>query len=134
MVLPAISTAILWTTFFAIANGFTFKDMLEYQVDYWNTHRETEERIRYDRPQIKVAYGLLTFFLTLFVGECISVFQIGLLFSVAIALITVIPTAILIWVQLGEMLKLLVAGGSQAIDIDTYEFGQQLRAETQAQD
>lgn len=131
MVIPAISTAILFTTFFAIATGFIFKDMLEYQVEYWNLNWKTVPKIRYDQPQAKIAYLLLTVFLTLFVWECLSVFRIGLLFSGGIALLTVLPTALLIWVQLGSMLELLVQGGSQAIDIDSYEFGQELRAETQ---
>lgn len=121
--LPAISTAIILTTFFAIAFGFIFKDMLEYQVARWDTFRETQAAIEYKTPNLVAAYLGLTVFLTLFVGECLSVFQIGLLFSVVLALVVVIPTALLVWVQLGEMLKLLVAGGSQAIDIDSYYAG-----------
>ncbi|MGB0563531.1 MAG: hypothetical protein ACPGVO_17260, partial [Spirulinaceae cyanobacterium] len=126
MVIPAISTAILFTTFFAIATGFIFKDMLEYQVEYWHQNRQTIPAIRYDQPQAKIAYLLLTLFLTLFVGECLSVFQIGSLVAAGLAVLVVIPTALLVWVQLGSMLELLVQGGSQAIDIDSYEFGQAL--------
>ncbi|NEO85705.1 MAG: hypothetical protein F6J87_15855 [Spirulina sp. SIO3F2] len=134
MAIPAISTAILFTTFFAIATGFIFKDMLEYQVHYWHENRQTEPRIRYDQPQVKVAYLLLTFFLTLFMGECLSVFRIGLLFAGGISVAMVLPTAFLVWVQLGSMLELLVKGGSQAIDIDSYEFGQALRTEASTQE
>jgi hypothetical protein len=118
MVLPAISAAIMITTFFAIATGFIFKDVLEYQVDYWYAHRDTQDYINYKTPSGTLAYILMTIFLTLFMGECLSVFKIGPLFSWGIAVITVIPTTVLIWLQLGSMLELLVRGGSAAIDLD----------------
>ncbi|MEA5470907.1 hypothetical protein [Spirulina sp. 06S082] len=118
--LPAISSAILLTTFFAIAFGFVFKDMLEYQVDFWAKNRQTQDIINYKKPQMLVAYLGLTFFLTFFVGECLSVFKIGYLFAGGIALFVVLPTALLMWVQLGSMLELLSRGGSEAISIDTY--------------
>ncbi|WP_072619234.1 hypothetical protein [Spirulina major] len=118
MVLPALSAAIMITTFFAIATGFIFKDVLEYQVDYWYANRETQDRINYRTASGTLAYILMTIFLTLFMGECLSVFQIGALFAWGIAVITVIPTTVLIWLQLGSMLELLVRGGSAAIDLD----------------
>lgn len=121
MVLPAISSAIMITTFFAIATGFIFKDSLEYQVDYWYAHRQTQDHINYKTPSGTLAYLLMTIFLTLFMGECLSVFKIGLLFASGIAVLVVIPTAVLIWLQLGSMLTLLVSGGSAAIDIDAFE-------------
>ncbi|MEM9543206.1 MAG: hypothetical protein AAGA60_27420 [Cyanobacteria bacterium P01_E01_bin.42] len=118
--LPAISTAILLTTFFAIALGFVFKDMLEYQVDFWAKNRKTQTKIDYKKPQLFIAYLGLTLFLTLFVGECLSVFKIGYLFASGLAVVVVLPTALLMWVQLGSMLELLSHGGSQAISIDAY--------------
>jgi hypothetical protein len=118
--LPVISTIILLTTFFAIAFGFVFKDMLEYQVDFWAKNRQTQAKIDYKKPQMLVAYLGLTFFLTFFLGECLSVFKIGYLFAGGIALFVVLPTALLMWLQLGSMLELLSRGGSEAISIDTY--------------
>lgn len=118
--LPAISTTILLTTFFAIALGFVFKDMLEYQVDFWAKNRKTQTKIDYKKPQLFIAYLGLTLCLTLFVGECLSVFKIGYLFASGLALIVVLPTALLMWVQLGSMLDLLSRGGSEAISIDAY--------------
>lgn len=118
--LPVISTIILLTTFFAIAFGFVFKDMLEYQVDFWAKNRQTQSKIDYKKPQMLVAYLGLTFFLTFFLGECLSVFKIGYLFAGGIALFVVLPTALLMWLQLGSMLELLSRGGSEAISIDTY--------------
>ncbi|MDB9312931.1 hypothetical protein PN462_07450 [Spirulina sp. CS-785/01] len=127
LVLPAISTAILITTFFAIALGFIFKDMLEYQVARWDAYRDTQDTIEYKNPHLIAAYLGLTVFLTLFVGECLSVFEIGRLLSAVLAVVVVIPTSLLIWFQLGEMLKLLVSGGSEAIDIDSYWAGQEVK-------
>jgi len=36
---PPVYTLIMVTNFFAIAFGFIFKDMLEYQVAQWDTNR-----------------------------------------------------------------------------------------------
>ncbi len=116
--LPLISTFIMIVTFLAIANGFIFKDSLEYQVDRWNRCRETQARIEYRRPHLIVAYLSLNFFLFCFVAACLSVFKIGYEVAIALGAVVVFPLALLIWVQLGSMLTLLVQGGSQAIDID----------------
>lgn len=107
-------------TFLAIANGFIFKDGLEYQVDRWDRNRQTQAKIEYRRPHLIFAYIWLSFFLFCFVAACLSVFKIGLLLSVLLGAVVVFPMAILIWIQLGAMLALLAKGGSKAIDIDSY--------------
>lgn len=118
--LPFISTFIAIVTFLAIANGFIFKDSLEYQVERWNRNRATQTAIEYQRPHLIFAYLCLTFFLFCFVAACLSVFQIGYLLAIGLGAAVVLPLALLIWVQLGSMLALLVKGGSRAIDIDTF--------------
>lgn len=121
---PPVYTLIMVTNFFAIAFGFIFKDMLEYQVAQWDTNRLSQEQIDYKTPNIKIAYLGLCVSLVVFMGASFSVF--GLVSSLAymIAALVVLPTALLVWVQLGSMLSLLVSGGSEAVDIDSYGAGQ----------
>lgn len=114
---PPVFTLIMVSTFFAIAFGFIFKDMLEYEVAKWGITRESDQ-IRYNIPRIIIAYAGLTVFTLICMGASLSIFGLGKL-AYAVAAIVVLPTALLVWVQLGSMLKLMMMGGSAAIDIDS---------------
>ncbi|MGL5508040.1 MAG: hypothetical protein ACRC2J_04830 [Microcoleaceae cyanobacterium] len=115
--------------FFAIAFGFIFKDMLEYQVAYWQQNRQTVKTIRYNKENIIVAYSAMTFFAWIVMGAVLANFGLGQTFGYSLSAITVFPTTLFIWVQLGSMLKLLVTNGSEALVIDQYmpgdNFGKQ---------
>lgn len=117
--------------FFAIAFGFIFKDMLEYQVAYWQQNRQTVKAIRYNKENIIVAYVAMTFFAWVVVGAVLANFGLGQTFGYSLSAITVLPTTLFIWVQLGSMLKLLVDNGSEALVIDQYmpgdNFGKQAK-------
>lgn len=121
---PPVYTLIMVTNFFAIAFGFIFKDMLEYQVGQWNTNRQSQERINYSTPNIIVAYLGLCLSLLAFVAASLWVFCAIELIAFGLAAIVVIPTALLVWLQLGSMLALLAKGGSEAMDIDSYGSGE----------
>jgi len=121
---PPVYSLIMVTNFFAIAFGFIFKDMLEYQVAQWDTNRLSQERIDYKTPNIKIAYSGLCISLIVFMGASLSVFGLVSWLAYIFAAIIVLPTALLVWVQLGSMLSLLVSGGSEAVDIDSYGAGQ----------
>ncbi|MEC4986538.1 MAG: hypothetical protein SAJ37_16720 [Oscillatoria sp. PMC 1068.18] len=121
---PWLLRTIAVSCFFAIANGLIFKDMLEYQVTQWYTNRKQQDRIFYQKPGIVFTYVNITTFLFIFVGASLSVFGFFDLLAYSTAAVVVFPTALLIWLQLGSMLKLLVSGGSEAIDIDSYGAGQ----------
>lgn len=121
---PPVYTLIMVTNFFAIAFGFIFKDMLEYQVGQWNTNRKSQQRINYSTPNIIVAYLGLCLSLLIFVAASLWVFCAIELIAFSLAAIVVIPTALLVWLQLGSMLALLAKGGSEAMDIDSYGSGE----------
>lgn len=120
---PPVYTVIMVSNFFAIMFGIIFKDMLEYQTAYWNANRSTQTTIRYQTPQAVIAYLGLTVFVTIFMGASMSVFGLVWWFAGTIATVVVVPTALLVWLQLGSMLSLLVQGGSEAVDIDSYGAG-----------
>lgn len=121
---PPVYSVIMVSNFFAIAFGFIFKDMLEYQVAQWDANRQSQGQIHYKTPSSIVAYLGLTLCLTVFMGAGFSVFGLVPLLAYGMAAVVVLPTALLIWVQLGSMLALLVQGGSEAVDIDSYGAGQ----------
>lgn len=121
---PPVYTLIMVSNFFAIAFGFIFKDMLEYQVSKWNINRLTQTQINYKKPSILVAYLGLSITLFIFAGASLSVFCQIYWIAYGLGAIAVFPVALLIWVQLGSMLALLVEGGSEAVDIDSYGAGE----------
>lgn len=121
---PPVYTLIMVSNFVAIAFGFIFKDMLEYQVGKWNINRLTQAQINYKTPGILVAYLGLSISLFIFSGASLSVFCQIYWIAYGLGAIAVFPVALLIWVQLGSMLALLVEGGSQAVDIDSYGAGE----------
>ncbi|MGF1499933.1 MAG: hypothetical protein ACFB8W_24365 [Elainellaceae cyanobacterium] len=120
---PPVYTLIMVSTFLAVTWGIIFKDMLEYQVNRWNAERQTQSDINYRTPNIIVAYLGVTLFVTVTMGASLSVFGLPDWFAYLVGAIVVVPTAILVWLQLGSMLKLLVIGGSEAMDIDSYGAG-----------
>ncbi len=113
-------TIVLISTFLAIMLGIICKDMLEYQVNTWYANRQTQDRIHYQTTQSRIAYALLTLFTYLSMGSSLSVLGFFNLLAYGVGFVVVVPTALLLWFQLGSMLELMVRGGSAAINIDAY--------------
>lgn len=122
--LKPIYTVVIASTLLAITWGIIFKDMLEYQVQQWYINRESQPTVNYQKPNILVTYIGLSIFVLVCMGSSFSVFGFSYGFALALASIVVVPTAILVWLQLGSMLQLLVSGGSEAMDIDSYGAGE----------
>jgi len=120
---PFYSAAIV-STIFAVLWGIIFKDMLEHEVNGWYANRETQPTVEYRKPRLVVVYTVMTLLVSVSVGSTLATFGFSLLAAAGFALVIVIPTALLIWFQLGSMFALLVFGGSEAIDIDSYGAGQ----------
>ncbi len=117
---PPIYSAIAVTNFFAVIFGLIFKDMLEYQVNRWQANRDTQPTVEYQTPGIVITYLLTCLFTILFLTACFMVIGINVSTALAIAGILTAATAALIWFQLGSLLTELVAGGSAALDIDSF--------------
>lgn len=116
---PHSTQFVLVMLFFALAFGQIFKNMLEYQVDRWYENRRTQPTVEYKKPQMRLAYLGLAVFTFLCMGESLKVLGFYTLLAYGVSAITVIPTAIFIWVQMGSMFALMVKGGSAAIDIES---------------
>lgn len=117
---PPIYSAIALFSFFAVIFGIIFKDKLEYQVAFWQLNRDSQAQIHYRTPGVILTYSLCCLFTFGFVAACLHVFGLSLTLAGLVGGILVLFTAGLVWWRLGSLLELLVAGGSQAIDINSY--------------
>ena len=117
LVITPLYLTIILSTFFSIIFGIIFKDMLEYQVSLWTL--STKARINYKTPNIIIAYCATTLLVLLCVGSSLTVFLQLYGLAAIISVIVVLPTALLIWVQLGSMLNLWSVKGLEAVDLET---------------
>ncbi len=131
-VLKPVYVIVVASTLLAVAWGLIFKDMLEYQVNSWYANRTSQTSVYYQKPIIVFTYAVLTLFVTVCVASSLTVFGFSILSASIISGVIVLPTAALIWFQLGSMLELLVFGGSEAVDIDSYGAGRKFDSQAQA--
>jgi len=122
LVVSPIYIVVVTSTVLAVLWGIIFKDMLEYQVAVWNNSSQRSTSITYKTPNLIIAYLGMILFVTLSVSSSLAVFFPVYWIAGLMGLIVVIPTALLIWVQLGSMLNLLAIKGYESIDIDTLFF------------
>ena len=123
-VIPPIYSLIVATTVFAIMFGIIFKDMLEYQVALWTENPDTKSKINYKTSNIVVAYSLTSLFVLFSVALSLTVFLQIFELAAIIAVFVVIPTALLMWFQLGSMLQLWSDKGIEAVDLDFFAVNQ----------
>lgn len=124
LMIAPIYTLIVATTVFAVLFGVIFKDMLEYQVRLWTANPESQGKINYNNGNIIVAYCGTTLFVFFSVALSLTVFLQLFWLSAIIGFVVVIPTALLMWVQLGSMLQLWGTNGIEAVDIDFFALNQ----------
>lgn len=118
-VVSPIYIVVVASTVLAVLWGIIFKDMLEYRVSLWSDSSQPTTSINYKTPNLIIAYLGMTLLILVSVSSSLAVF-IGVYWIAGVmGLLVVIPTALLIWFQLGSMLNLLATKGYGAIDIDT---------------
>ncbi|MCG5059862.1 MAG: hypothetical protein KA714_18225 [Limnoraphis sp. WC205] len=124
LMIAPIYSLIVATTVFGVLFGVIFKDMLEYQVRLWTANPESQGKINYNNGNIIVAYCGTTLFVFFSVALSLTVFLQLFWLSAIIGFVVVIPTALLMWVQLGSMLQLWGTNGIEAVDIDFFALNQ----------
>ncbi|MGC9528073.1 MAG: hypothetical protein ACP5D7_21260 [Limnospira sp.] len=128
LVVQPIYIAIIASTLFAIIFGLIFKDMLEYQVAVWKEDLN-RTKITYKTPNLTVAYLAMSLCVWVSVSTSLAVFFEVNWFSAIAGALVVIPTALLIWFQLGSMFSLWENKGDEAIDLDRFFAGDRERIE-----
>ncbi|MGC9503259.1 hypothetical protein [Baaleninema sp.] len=114
---PPEYTVIILSCTFAILCGIIFKDILEYQFARWNAEGQPPQ-LNYKTPHLTVAYVLTCLFTLAFVGASLSVFGIFTQLAYILAAVVVVPTGLLVWLQLSSMLALVAKEGIRSIVID----------------
>ncbi|MGF1493337.1 MAG: hypothetical protein ACFBSC_12960 [Microcoleaceae cyanobacterium] len=114
--LSPIYAIVVCSTTFAVIFGLIFKDMLEYSVDRWR--RRPETTLHYKTRDLTLAYTATTIFTAISVASSMTVFIPIPQLMMLVGVLVVVPTALLIWVQLGSMLQLLADRGLEAVDLD----------------
>jgi hypothetical protein len=117
-VIPPIYIIVVATTVFAVLFGLIFKDMLEYQLAQWQLDPDPKSKINYKTPNIRVAYSATSLFVFFSVASSLAVFIPVYWLALVVGLVVVLPTAFLMWVQLGSMLDMLATKGLEAVDLD----------------
>jgi hypothetical protein len=92
--------------------------MLEYQLAQWQLDPNPKSTINYRTSNIQVAYSATTLFVFLSVASSLAVFIPIYWLAIVVGAVVVLPTALLIWVQLGSMLDMLATKGLEAVDLD----------------
>ncbi|WP_413166572.1 hypothetical protein ACL6C3_07645 [Capilliphycus salinus ALCB114379] len=127
-----IYSLIVATTFLAVMLGIIFKDMLEYQVALWTANPDAKSQINYKTGNIVLAYSLTSLFVLFSVALSLTVFVQIFWLASAIAVAVVVPTAFLMWFQLGSMLQLWSDKGIEAIDLDFFAVNQASEKSTES--
>jgi len=104
----------------SITSGAAFSAVLKQSVQSWSKSRSTHAIAILQGPQLMLP------FLGIAIGSCVFLssgmtvfgFPSSLAYLIAIPMTALI--ALLIWVQLGQILVQLEQGGSQALDLDSF--------------
>lgn len=102
----------------AIACGKAFEETLKQQVNLWSKSRSSRILEELQGTQLLIPYIGICIGTLVFLGCGMMIFGIPGFFSFALALVLTVLTGLLLWVQLGKILKILQEGGSKALDLD----------------
>lgn len=119
LVVEPIYIIVTTSTIFSIIFGLIFKDMLEYQIYVWRQD-DNKTRITYKTVNTKIAYLAMSVCGFVAVSSSLLVFIPIYWLAIVGGVIVVVPTALLIWLQLGSMLNLWEDRGDEAIDLDSF--------------
>ena len=104
--------------FFGEGRGVILVEPVADKLTLWSKIQNYQTQINYQTPNLIIAYLGMTLFVFLCVAASLSVFNIVAWLSIVISAIVVFSTALLIWVQLGAMFRLMVTKGIEAIKIE----------------
>jgi hypothetical protein len=104
-----------------LAAGKAFEETLKQVVREWAKTRSSRILSDAVKNQLLVPFLGICGGICVFLASGLVVFGFPLLPSYFLSLLLTLGTALLIWTQLGKLLRLLERGGSQAIDLDALD-------------
>lgn len=105
----------------AIACGKAFETTLKQQVDQWSKSRSSRILEELQGPQLLIPFLGICAGIVFFLGAGLMVFGVPASVSFLLGVGLTIFTGLLLWTQLGKILRILQEGGSQALDLDSLE-------------
>jgi len=106
-----------------MACGLAFEATLKQAVQLWSKNRDTRTLANLQGLQLFIPFLGMAGGICIFLASGVEIFGIPKLFAYALSLPLTILTGWLIWRQLGKLLLELERGGSQALDLDSFEEG-----------
>ncbi|MGL5061988.1 MAG: hypothetical protein ACRC62_18610 [Microcoleus sp.] len=106
-----------------MASGVAFEATLKQAVKLWSKNRSTRTLATLKGMQLSMPFLGMAGGICVFLASGMEIFGFPKLLSYALALPLTVLTAWLVWTQLGKLLIELERGGSQALDLDSFEEG-----------
>ena len=104
-----------------MASGVAFEATLKQSVQLWSKNRSTSTLANLQGLQLLIPFLGMAGGICVFLASGMEIFGFPKLLSYALALPLTILTGWLVWTQLGKLLIELERGGSQALDLDSFE-------------
>jgi hypothetical protein len=104
-----------------MASGLAFEATLKQAVQLWSKNRSTRTLVNLPRLQLSVPFCGMAGGICVFLASGMEIFGFPKLLSYALALPLTALTGWLVWTQLSKLLIELERGGSQALDLDSFE-------------
>ncbi|WP_333348204.1 hypothetical protein [Microcoleus sp. LAD1_D1] len=104
-----------------MASGVAFEATLKQSVQQWSKNRSTRTLANLPRLQLVIPFLGMAAGICVFLASGMEIFGFPKLLSYALALPLTLLTGWLVWTQLGKLLIELERGGSQALDLDSFE-------------
>ncbi|HEY9299355.1 MAG TPA: hypothetical protein VIQ31_23945, partial [Phormidium sp.] len=104
-----------------IASGVAFEATLKQSVQLWSKNRSTSTLANLQGLPLQMPFLGMAGGICVFLASGMEIFGFPKLLSYALALPLTLLTGWLVWTQLGKLLIELERGGSQALDLDSFE-------------
>ena len=104
-----------------MASGLAFEATLKQAVQLWSQNRSSRTLTNLKGLQLQLPFLGMAGGICVFLASGMEIFGFPKLLSYALALPLTLLTAWLVWTQLGKLLIELERGGSQALDLDSFE-------------
>ncbi|WP_293127545.1 hypothetical protein [Microcoleus sp. bin38.metabat.b11b12b14.051] len=104
-----------------MASGLAFEATLKQAVQLWSKNRSSRTLSNLKGLQLQLPFLGMSGGICIFLASGMEIFGFPKLLSYALALPLTLLTAWLVWTQLGKLLIELQRGGSQALDLDSFE-------------
>ncbi|MBU6229268.1 MAG: hypothetical protein KGQ93_06210 [Cyanobacteria bacterium REEB459] len=104
----------------AIASGHAFSTSLQQSVQAWNRNRSTRILASLRGPQLQVPFAGICMGVCVFLASGIQLFGFSGQVAYAMGGPLTVLSGLLIWSQLARILGLIEAGGSKALDLDSF--------------